>query len=150
MRTSLCPPRFRMLAALATTSLTIAGLGAPMALNAQASAAMPQIGAVSGGNPVLLETRSVKRTAEEITATLRVPFTKPAKVAGGEWFGSRTVVAVRCAQGTVAVKENRYYADKKFTKIANERIVKIPGFAAPLPGSVPAVALAHLCKPAAR
>ncbi|BAH40187.1 MAG TPA: hypothetical protein DGD08_11435 [Gemmatimonas aurantiaca] len=112
------------------------------------STAMPQIGTISGGNTVLLESRTVKRTPQEITATLRVPFLKPAKVPGGEWFGSRTLVAVRCAEGTVAVKENRYYADAKFAKVANERIVKIPGYAAPVPGSVPAVAMAHLCKPA--
>lgn len=123
--------------------------GAPSRLAAQ-TASLPQIGTISGGNPVLLETRTVKRTPQEITATLRVPFTKPAKVAGGEWFGSRTLVAVRCTEGTVAVKENRYYADAKFTKVANEKIVKIPGYAAPVPGSVPAVAMAHLCKPAAR
>ncbi|HEY0930413.1 MAG TPA: hypothetical protein VGE27_10890 [Gemmatimonas sp.] len=114
------------------------------------SATMPQIGTISGGNTVLLESRTVKRTPQEITATLRVPFLKPAKVPGGEWFGSRTLVAVRCTEGTVAVKENRYYADAKFTKVANEKIVKIPGYAAPVPGSVPAVAMAHLCKPAAR
>lgn len=103
------------------------------------------VGTISGGNAVALETRTVKRAAKEITATLRTTFLKPAKAPGGDWYGSRTKVAVRCVEGTVAVLENRYYGDDKFTKVANERIVKIPGYAAPVPGSVPALALKQLC-----
>ncbi|MCZ8203204.1 hypothetical protein [Gemmatimonas sp.] len=103
------------------------------------------VGALAGNNAVALETKTVKRGTSEITATLRTTFAKPAKAPGGEWFGSRTVVAVRCAEGTVAVKENRYYGDATFTKVASEKIVKIPGYAAPVPGSVPALALKALC-----
>ena len=103
------------------------------------------VGALAGNNAVALETKTVKRGTTEITATLRTTFAKPAKAPGGEWFGSRTVVAVRCAEGTVAVKENRYYGDAQFTKVASEKIVKIPGYAAPVPGSVPALALKELC-----
>ncbi len=106
------------------------------------------IGTISGGNKVLVETKTVKRTGDEITATLRVPFEKPAKVRGEEWYGSRTLVSVRCTGGTVAVKENRYYSDAQFAKVASEKIVKIPGYAKPVPGSAPAVAMTHFCKPA--
>lgn len=113
-------------------------------LPAQA-AAMPKIGEISGGNAVLLESRTVKRAGDEVTATLRTVFTKPAKAPGGEWFGSRTLVTVRCKEGTAAVKENRYYSDAKFTTVASEKIVGAPGYAAPVPGSVTAVALKHLC-----
>ena len=120
----------------------LAMLALPGALAAQA---LKPIGSLAGGNPVALETRSVKRTDGEIIATLRTTFAKPAKAPGGEWFGSRTLVAVRCSAGTVAVKENRYYGDAKFTKVASEKIVKIPGYAAPVPGSVPAFALKELC-----
>lgn len=123
-------------------SLLTLALAAPLPLVAQS---LKPVGSISGGNPVALETRSVKRAEKEITATLRTTFLKPAKAPGGDWYGSRTVVTVRCAEGTVAVKENRYYADARFTKVANERIVKIPGYAAPVPGSVPALALAQLC-----
>jgi hypothetical protein len=80
-------------------------------------------------------------------AVLRTTFTKPAKVPGGEWFGTRTKVAVRCAAGTAAVLENRYYSDAKFTKVANERINKMPGYAAPVPGSIQAIAVTALCSP---
>ncbi|MFO0071347.1 MAG: hypothetical protein ACK55A_04550 [Gemmatimonas sp.] len=110
-----------------------------------AAQALKPVGSLAGHNAVTLETRSVKRLPTEITATLRTTFAKPAKAPGGEWFGSRTVVAVRCAEGTVAVKENRYYGDAKFTRVASEKIVKIPGYAAPVPGSVPALALKALC-----
>ncbi len=104
------------------------------------------IGTVAGGNPVTLEANTVKRSATEITAVLRTNFTKPAKVPGGEWFGTRTKVAVRCKEGTAAVLENRYYADAKFTKVANERINKQPGYAAPVPGTAQGLAFKELCK----
>lgn len=107
--------------------------------------ALKPVGTLAGGNPVALETKTVKRAASEITATFRTTFAKPAKAPGGEWFGSRTLVAVRCELGTVAVKENRYYGDAKFTKVASEKIVKIPGYAPPVPGSVPAFAVKELC-----
>ena len=127
------------------TLLTAVLCLAPLPLRAQA---LTPVGTISGGNPVALESRTVKRTGDEVTATLRTTFLKPAKAPGGEWFGSRTVVMVRCADKTVAVKENRYYGDAKLTTVASEKIVKIPGYAAPIPGSVPALALAHLCSPA--
>ncbi len=103
------------------------------------------VGAISGGNQVALERATTKREKGEITATFRTTFTKPAKVPGGEWFGSRTVVSVRCTEGTAAVKANRYYSDKAFKTVANEKVVKIPGYAAPVPGSVPMLALRHFC-----
>ena len=121
---------------------TAALLLAPLGLPAQS---LTPVGTISGGNPVALESRTVKRNGDEVTATLRTTFLKPAKAPGGEWFGSRTVVTVRCAAKTVAVKENRYYGDAKFTKVASEKIVKIPGYAPPVPGSVPAFALKELC-----
>ncbi len=113
-------------------------------LHAQ-SAGMPQIGALARGDAVLFESRTLKKTGDDITATFRTVFVKPAKAPGGEWFGSRTVVTVRCKAGTAAVKENRYYSDAKFTKVASEKIVGVPGYAAPVPGSVPAIAFKHLC-----
>lgn len=121
-------------------ALTIAA-----AAGAQSPSSAP-IGTIAGGNPVSLEPRSIRRSADSVTATLRTTFLKPAKVPGGEWFGSRTLVTVRCRAGTAAVKENRYYSDAKFTKVASEKIVGIPGYAAPVPGSVQALALKELCK----
>jgi uncharacterized protein with NRDE domain len=105
------------------------------------------LGTVAGGNPVTLEKSTVKRTGAEVTGVLRTTFTKPAKAPGGDWYGTRTKVAVRCKEGTAAMLENRYYSDAKFTKVANERINKAPGYAAPIPGSVQALAMTALCKP---
>lgn len=132
-------PAFRRAVIVMALPLLLAG-----ARDARAQALKP-VGSLAGNNAVALETKSVKRSGDEVTATLRTTFAKPAKAPGGDWFGSRTLVAVRCAAGTVAVKENRYYGDAKFTKVANEKIVKIPGYAAPVPGSVPALALKELC-----
>lgn len=104
------------------------------------------LGTISGGHPLSLESKTVKKSGAEAVAVLRTTFTKPAKAPGGEWFGARTKVSVRCGDGTVAVLENRYYGDAKFTKVVNEKINKQPGYAAPVPGSSQALALAHLCK----
>jgi hypothetical protein len=132
----------RPLASAQVTTALLLSFGDVRVASAQA---LKPVGSLAGNNAVALESKTVKKQGAEITATLRTTFAKPAKAPGGDWFGSRTVVAVRCAAGTVAVKENRYYSDAKFTKVASEKIVKIPGYAAPVPGSVPALALKELC-----
>jgi hypothetical protein len=131
---------------LVTLAAALLLAASPQALTAQ-SASMPQVGALARGDAVLFESRTLKKSGDDITATFRTVFVKPAKAPGGEWFGSRTVVTVRCKAGTAAVKENRYYSDAKFTKVASEKIVGVPGYAAPVPGSVPAIAFKHLCAP---
>jgi hypothetical protein len=129
-------------------TLSLLALPLALALAPHMAAAQPlrPIGMISGANPAALEEKTVKRQKDESSATIRVTFAKPAKAPGGLWYGSRTKVAVRCTARTVAVLENRYYADAKFTKVASEKIVKIPGYAPPVPGSVPALALTTLCK----
>lgn len=140
MRLRLDRPPLPVTVAAVVTAAVCVSVASP-----SAAQSLKPVGSVSGGNAVTLETRTVKRATNEIRATLRTTFTKPAKAPGGEWFGSRTLVAVRCGEGTVAVLENRYYGDAKFTKVASEKLVKIPGYAAPVPGSVPALALKELC-----
>ena len=103
------------------------------------------LGTIAGGHPLALETKTVRKVGTETVAVLRTTFSKPAKAPGGEWFGARTKVSVRCGDGTVAVLENRYYGDATFTKVVNEKINKQPGYAAPVPGSSQGLALAHLC-----
>jgi len=132
--------------AWATVCAVLVAHAPPPALQAQ-SASMPKVGALARGDAVFFEARTRKKSGDDITATFRTVFVKPAKAPGGEWFGSRTVVTVRCKAGTAAVKENRYYSDAKFTKVASEKIVGVPGYAAPVPGSVPAIAFKHLCAP---
>ena len=108
------------------------------------------IGTITGGHPVRLEPTSV-RTAQGITtATVRVRFLAPVKVPGGTWGASRTIVMVDCAKQAVAVKENWYYKDAAGKQVAQHRVVAQPGFGPPLPGSVGAVTLRHLCTTAPR
>ncbi len=126
---------------LAIVSLAL-GLGA-RPLSAQSR---QEIGTISGGNPVLLETKTVSRAAGIITAAVRVKFLKPTKVPAGFWYSSRTIVMLDCKKQLVAVKENWYYADEAGVKIGNHKVVGIPGYATPLPGSMPKVALDHLCR----
>ncbi|QJR37428.1 surface-adhesin E family protein [Gemmatimonas groenlandica] len=112
----------------------------------EASAQAPKpIGLIKGGT-VLLESKSVKRDGGIITAPLRVQFHKPTKVPGGNWYSSRTLLLLDCRKQVVAVKENWYYSDAKGTKVAQHKEVGIPGYATPLPGSMPKVALDHLCQ----
>jgi hypothetical protein len=88
----------------------------------------------------------VKREGAIITAALRVQFHKPTKVPGGNWYSSRTLLMLDCRKQVVAVQENWYYSDAKGTKVAQHKEVGIPGYATPLPGSMPKVALDHLCQ----
>lgn len=103
------------------------------------------IGLIKGGT-VLLEPKTVKRDGGIITAALRVQFHKPTKVPGGNWYSSRTLLMLDCRKQVVAVKENWYYSNAKGTTVAQHKEVGIPGYATPLPGSMPKVALDHLCR----
>ena len=127
--------------AVATAQVIAATVAASVA-----TAQSPQpIGLINGGT-VLLEAKSVTRDAGIITAALRVQFHKPTKVPGGNWYSSRTLLMLDCRKQVVAVKENWYYSDAKGTKVAQHKEVGIPGYATPLPGSMPKVALDHLCR----
>ena len=97
------------------------------------------IGLINGGT-VLLEPKTVTRDGGIITAALRVQFHKPTKVPGGSWYSSRTLLMIDCRKQVIAVKENWYYSDAKGAKVAQHKEVGIPGYATPLPGSMPKVA----------
>ena len=125
-----------------TTAQVIA---ATVAATVAAAQSPKPIGLITGGT-VLLEAKSVTRNASIITAALRVQFHKPTKVPGGNWYSSRTLLMLDCRKQVVAVKENWYYSDAKGTKVAQHKEVGIPGYATPLPGSMPKVALDHLCQ----
>lgn len=126
----------------AALTLTLCALSA----RAASAQAPKPIGLINGGT-VLLESKSVNRDkAGIITAALRVQFHKPTKVPGGSWYSSRTLLMLDCRKAVVAVKENWYYSDAKGTKVAQHKEVGIPGYATPLPGSMPKVALDHLCQ----
>lgn len=128
------------------TTLVLVAVAAAVSSAASLKAQAPKpIGLIKGGT-VLLEPKSVKRDGGIITAALRVQFHKPTKVPGGNWYSSRTILMLNCRKQEVAVKENWYYSNAKGTKVAQHKEVGIPGYATPLPGSMPKAALDHLCQ----
>ena len=132
---------------LATLTLALATLFAPAALTAQA---WKQIGITSSGNAVFVAPKSVKRTGTRVSAMVRVVFTTPVKAAKGMWASSRTTATFDCAKKSLAAKENVFYADARGTRVTERTVNKQPGFGPALGGSLGAVALEYLCRPAAK
>ena len=127
-------------------------MGAALLLALAPSAALAQargqeIGKTSVGNPVYLDTRSVKKGADGvITATVRVTFVKPVKTPSGQPItSSRTVAMFDCTKRVVAVKENIYFHDEKANRVYQRSAPAQPGYSSPIRGTLPDVALTHLC-----
>ena len=111
---------------------------------------LKEIGKTTTGDPVFLETKSVRKADGIITASVRAKFAKPTKASFGDLYASRTIIMFDCAKQVVAVKENWYYLDAAGKKIGNHKVVGKPGYGTVFTGSVPDVAMKHLCaqKPA--
>lgn len=111
------------------------------------SGARKAIGLTSIGTPtsVFLETASVARAGDVITATIRVALVPPLKHPQGELRASRTIGMYDCAKRTVATKESWYFLDDAGTREGMHRVVKLPGFGPVGKGSVADVALRYLC-----
>jgi hypothetical protein len=122
-------------------------LGAAMAIPPSVSQAKWQeIGKTSVGNPVYIDPKSVKKGADGIvTATVRAVFVKPVATPKGPITASRTVVMFDCAKKTVAVKENIYFHDEKTNRVYQRSAPVKPGYGTTIKGSLPDVAMAHLC-----
>ena len=103
------------------------------------------IGRTSSGNAVFVQTRSVKKAGDLVSANVRVVFTEPVKGAKGTFASYRTSATFNCAKKSLAAKENEYYADARGTKVIDRSVNKMPGFGPALGGSLGAVALNHLC-----
>lgn len=104
-----------------------------------------EIGKTSVGNPVWLDTRSVRKAGGIVTATVRATFVKPVKTPKGELTASRTIAMFDCAKRVVAVKENTLYHDERTNRVFEHRVVGKPGYATTIKGSLPDIALHHLC-----
>jgi len=125
-------------------ALVLATAPAP---NAAQAPRWQEIGKTSVGNPVYIDPKSVKKGADGIiTATVRATFVKPVATPKGPITASRTVAMFDCAKKTVAVKENTYYHDEKANTVYDKRTVGQPGFGPAIRGSLPDVAMAHVCK----
>ena len=103
------------------------------------------IGATAAGNQVFVDSRSIKRTGNLVSATVRVVFTKPVQTPKGAWMSSRTMATFDCAAKKLAAKENVYYGDAKETKVVERTVNKLPGYGPALGGTMGALALSHLC-----
>ena len=116
---------------------------APSVVHAQKK--WTDIGTTSAGNHVFVDPKSVKRTGNLVSATVRVVFTEPVKTAKGTWMSSRTVATIDCAAKKLAAKENTYYGDVKETKVVEKKVNAQPGYGVALGGTMGAVAMQYLC-----
>jgi acyl-coenzyme A thioesterase PaaI-like protein len=133
------------LATLLATPLALAATAAPSGAQAAARARWREIGRTGNDNPVEIDERSMRREGTITTATLRVRFVKPVRSPKGPLTSARTVAMFDCAGRKVAVKENTYYHDERAGRVYERRVIAQPGWAPALGGSMPAVALDHLC-----
>ena len=104
------------------------------------------IGKTSVGNTVLLDPKSVKKAPDGIiTATLRVKFEKPIASPKGPITASRTIAMFDCVKKVVAVKENTFFHDEAANRVFQKSVPGKPGFGTTIKGSLPDVAMTHLC-----
>lgn len=116
-----------------------------VALPAAAQGRWKEVGKTAAGNPVSVDTRSVK-TAKGITsARIRVTYSEPVKTPKGEWRSSQASMMFDCAKSSVAAKDATYYSDLAGTKIVDRTVISQPGFAPAIGGSMTKVALDYLC-----
>ena len=113
---------------------------------AEAQKKWTPIGTTSSGNPVFVDSRSIKRTGSLVAATVRVVFTTPVQTPKGAWMSSRTTATFDCAKKSLAAKENVYYGDAKETKVVDRKVNAIPGYGPALGGSMGALALDYVCQ----
>jgi len=126
--------------------LSLASAVLSLPLSAQTpKPSLKEIGKTSTGDPVFLETKSVKTEKGIITASIRAKFAKPTKAPAGDLYASKTIAMFDCAKQTVAVQENTYYLDQAGTKVGPHKVVGIPGYGPAFKGSVPDVAMGYLC-----
>ena len=104
------------------------------------------IGKTASGNVVSVDPKSVKRTGNLVSATVRVVFTPPVKAARGTWASSKTTATFDCSRRYLAAKENVFYSDSNSTKVVERNVNKQPGFGPALGGSLGGLAVDYLCK----
>ena len=125
----------------------IALVSTPALPNAAQAPRWQEIGKTSAGNPVYIDPKSVKKGTDGIiTATVRATFAKPVATPKGPITASRTVGMFDCTKKTVAVKENTFFHDEKANTVYQHSAAKQPGFGPAIRGTLPDVAMAHLCK----
>jgi hypothetical protein len=112
---------------------------------AAAKSRWQRIGTTSSGNPVFVDPRSVSTASGITTATVRVEFLEPVDTPKGKYTSARTVAMFDCGKRYVAVKENSYFLDEKRNRVAEHKVVGRPGYGTVIKGTLPDVAMQHLC-----
>lgn len=107
--------------------------------------ALRQIGTTAAGNPVLVESRTVRRDSTLLHSTIRVRFAKPVRTPGGNWWSSRTRLTFDCSRRQVKVLENWYYGDTTWRRVVSHNVVGIPAYGTVLGGSMTSVGYDALC-----
>jgi hypothetical protein len=123
--------------------LLLSFLHAPSLAHAQKK--WTDIGTTAAGNHVFVDAKSVKRTGNLVSATVRVVFTTPVQTAKGAWMSSRTAATFDCAAKKLAAKDNTFYGDAKETKVVERKVNAQPGYGVALGGSMGALAMQYLC-----
>ncbi len=124
--------------------VTCLWLASAVPVGAQATT-LKEIGKTSVGTAVFLETRSVSRANDIVTARVRVKLEPPIRNGGQQLRSSRTVAMFDCARQTAATKESWYFTDDAGHKEGLHRTVKTPGYGPAIKGSLADVALRYLC-----
>ena len=136
----------RRSALLATTfALLLLPAAAAAQQKRQPARRWQQVGTTSSGNPVFVDAKSVAKSGDVVTATVRVQFVEPVATPKGAYTSARTVAMFDCAKRTVAVKENTYFLDEKKNRVGEHKVVGKPGFGTVILGTLPDVAMKHLC-----
>lgn len=105
-----------------------------------------EIGKTSTGNPVFLESRSVRKSADGIiTASIRVTYAPPLDTPKGKVTSSRAVAMFDCARNQVATRESVLFLDEKRGIEYSRRTIAKPGFGPALTSTFADVALRHFC-----
>jgi hypothetical protein len=106
-----------------------------------------EVGKTRTGNPVFVDTRTVRTGSDGIiNATVRVAYSTPVKTPKGNLTASRALAMFDCRNMTFATKENSTYIDEKTNTVFQRTVNKQPGFGPAIAGNFADVALQHFCK----
>ena len=123
-------------------SLSAAALLLSPSISAQG---LRPIGQTAAKNPVLVESRTIRRDGPLLSATVRVRFAKAVRAPGGDWWSSRTRLTFDCTKRQVKVLENWYYGDTTWRRVTSHTTPGIPAFGTVMGGSMTSVAYDTLC-----
>lgn len=126
-------------------SLTAAALLVIAALPSVVHAQWKEVGKTAAGNPISIDTRSVKAKDGITSARVQVKFVTPVQTPQGVWRLSRHEAMFNCAKKTVAAKSSTYYSDLAATKVVKKDVISIPGYGPAIGGSMTQVALDYVC-----